>query len=153
TRRVRRPSESDPYMLREALRCGHCGGALACDDASSEGRAYRYYVCLRHYPYRAAGEGVPRRPLPSLPAAALETNAWARISEALLDPTRLRAGIAASRAEYTAAAAQWEARRATVEREIAQRRTKLKELLLDRAEARRGSETRRVLDEAVQEAE
>jgi site-specific DNA recombinase len=153
TQRVRRAPEDDAYTLRQALRCGHCGGALACDDAHVDGRTYRYYACSRHFPYRAAAHGMPVCPLPRLAAAPLEADTWARVGEALLDPVQLRAGIIASRAEYDAAAAHWSARRACVEREMTQRRAKLKELLLDRAEAPRGSETRRVLDEAVQETE
>jgi site-specific DNA recombinase len=152
-RRVRRDPEQDPYTLREALRCGHCGRALACMDAKSGGRVYRYYQCLSRFPHRALAEGIPPCSLPGIPAEALEEATWARIGAALLDRDHLEAGLTASRAEYDAAAEHWSIRRATVEREIAQRRAKLKELLLDRAEAPRGSETRRVLDEAVQEAE
>jgi site-specific DNA recombinase len=153
TRRVQRAPELDPYTLREMLRCAHCGGALATMDAKWSGRTYRYYQCMRHYPHRARAEGIPQCRLPGIQAEALEQAVWARISAALLDRDQLAAGLAARRAEHDAAAAEWEARRSVVDREIGQRRAKLKELLLDRAEAPRGSETRRVLDEAIQEAE
>jgi site-specific DNA recombinase len=153
TRRVQRDPEHDPYTLREALRCGHCGRALACMDAKWGGRVYRYYQCLSRFPHRALAEGIPPCSLPGVKAEALEEATWDRISAALLDRVQLEAGLAAGRAEHDAAATQWQERRATVEREMAQRRAKLKELLLDRADAPRSSETRRVLDEAIQEAE
>jgi hypothetical protein len=126
---------------------------LAADDAYVGGKHYRYYKCMRREPARARLYGIDPCPFPSLPAEALEGAVWERVGAALLDREQLRTGLAASQAERAAAAEQWATRRQTVEQEIARRRAQLKELLIDRTEAPRGSETRRVLDEAVSDME
>jgi site-specific DNA recombinase len=157
-RRVRMAPSEDPYILRELLTCGHCGGALACMSS----RQYRYYDCLRHRPRQARMQGRPLCSLPMVPAEAskatngaegLEAHAWALITDALLDPERLRQGLADGRATHEAADRSWQERRRNLDRLIKRERAALKVLVLDRAAARRGGETWRALDEAVQDTE
>jgi hypothetical protein len=116
-------------------------------------RHYRYYDCLRHRPRQARMQGRPLCSLPMVTASALEEHVWGLIAEALLDPERLQQGLADGRATHEAADRTWQERRRNLDRLIKRERAALKTLVLDRAAARRGGETWRALDEAVQDAE
>jgi site-specific DNA recombinase len=148
-RRRRRGQADDPYILRELLVCQHCGGGLACEASG----LYRYYYCMRHKPGRARDLGKACCPLPPVPAVVLEEHTWAMIGVALLDPARLTEGMAASRQRFEEAASRRREQCRTLEQEIKRRRAELRELVLDRARSRRGSETWRILDDAVRDSE
>jgi DNA invertase Pin-like site-specific DNA recombinase len=58
-RRSRRTGDDDPYLLREALTCGHCHGGIAC---SPDGKDFRYYDHVPPPVIDAYGPG-PRVPV------------------------------------------------------------------------------------------
>ncbi|MDP9363445.1 MAG: recombinase family protein [Chloroflexota bacterium] len=91
--RTRLADSGDPYLLRGLLSCGHCGSVLRAQP----NRGARYYLCGRHAPSRARRLGKPACDLPDVPAADLEAEAWRVLTETLLDPDVLAAGLAAAR--------------------------------------------------------
>jgi site-specific DNA recombinase len=89
----RRTDPEYEFSLRGMLTCGLCGGPLAVN----RNNGLRYYICLRQWPARAARQGRERCGMPSVPAEALEAEAWRVLSEVLLDEEHLRNGLADAR--------------------------------------------------------
>src|SRR5262249_27625091 len=149
-RRARLPAHLDPYLLRERLTCGCCGGALAIVRPKPR---HVYYRCLRSLPSGAREQLAPLCALPGLPATALEPLVWDAVRAALPDPATLTAGLEAGRAEYAAAAARWAAQRKTLDRALARQRKDLKALVVAQARARPGSRPATALAEAIAETD
>ena len=134
----RRPAlkeAEDPYLLRGLLSCGHCGSVLRAQP----NRGTRYYLCGRHAPSRARRLGKPACGLPDVPAADLEAEAWRVLTETLLDPDVLAAGLAAARSTRDDADRVRRDRLATIEAEIAKQRRTL-DALADRLTTGEGGE-------------
>jgi site-specific DNA recombinase len=77
------------FSLRGLLTCGLCNGPLAV----CRNNGLRYYLCLRHWPVRAALQGRDRCAMPSVPADLLEAEAWRLMADVLLDEGHLRDGL------------------------------------------------------------
>jgi DNA invertase Pin-like site-specific DNA recombinase len=121
--------EEDPFLLRRLMTCGHCGSTLR---SSSNGKSVkhgwkpiRYYACNCHAPTRARQFGKPVCPLPDVPAIPLEDEAWRVVTETLLDPDMLAAGLDAAQATHAAAGRLRLDRLETVDAEIAKHRRTL----------------------------
>lgn len=78
-------------LLRRMIRCGHCGSMVMPSWSKNHGREYRYYVCRRR-----TQTGYVNCPLPSIPAAQLESAIVDQVREVLRHPEviarALRAG-------------------------------------------------------------
>jgi site-specific DNA recombinase len=141
--------ERDRYLLRGMLNCEHCGGALACIPNNG----FRYYVCLRHWTARAEELGHAVCELPAVPAEPLESHLWERLCQVLLDAENLQKGLVEAREAYEAANARRKNRLEILEQEIKKYRTRLGNLIVDRADAVRGSAAWEALNKAVAETE
>jgi DNA invertase Pin-like site-specific DNA recombinase len=128
TRRARGPATA-VYTLRGLLACGHCGGAISTASNTtgrSDGRRQRVYLCLRHSPKRARDAGWEPCELPMFLAGdapgmvGIEDEAWAMVSEVLLDAERLPAKIARLRATRGEVAEDRARRLAILDAEIAE---------------------------------
>ena len=119
--------DDDRHLLRTALTCGHCGAILrsTTNGRSPGGLPARYYVCACHAPSRAKALGLPACVLPDVPAAAIEEEAWRVVSETLLDPEMLAAGIAAAAAARGGQERVRRDQRAIIDAEIATHRRAL----------------------------
>jgi site-specific DNA recombinase len=146
-RRRRIPADADPYLLRERLTCGYCGGAIS--TAISHG--IRYYQCLRHHTWRQLG--VERCPMPDVLQHQMDEYAWQCAGAALLDAEALARGMEVARAEYDEAAARWHERIAALDRQIDNHRRMLRSLIRDRAAVPHGGETYRALSSVIDETE
>ncbi|MBI2761911.1 MAG: recombinase family protein [Chloroflexi bacterium] len=124
-RSARTPENAARYELRGILKCGHCGGALQTAINGVANGMYRYYQCLRSKPRYANAHGLTPCPLPVVPAEPLEQIAWDEVVATLLDPERLREGIAAARAEHLAATGRMRRRIATLDGELGEQRARL----------------------------
>lgn len=118
-RRARRAEEDDPFTLRGALSCGHCGGAL-----SVSGGAKRYYLCQRAYARKSGLERSERCPLPNIPAEALEAHAWGGLRVLLEDDAAFE-GELAKAADGGEAAARHAEQIAVVAAKVAKLRSRL----------------------------
>src|SRR5262249_44897284 len=115
--------------------------------------SYRYYACWRGTPHGARAAHAAVCPMSAVPAADVETYAWALVTENLLDPGNLHAGLAAARAQHDEVAGQQQARIAILDQEIARQRARLQKIALQRLDADTGGELDQVLLTAAQEAE
>ena len=113
----------------------------------------RYYMCLRNKPKWARERGVERCPLPAVPAASLERLAWEEVVATLLDPDKLRTGLAAARAEYAEANGRRAEQLATLEREMAKLRGRLSRILEEQLDAPSGSEIARLYRDKARQIE
>ena len=147
--RPRYAEGADPYLLRNLLSCGHCGGALAC--VPNNGR--RYYVCLRAQPARAARDGWALCTLPIAMAEPLEAHTWQRVAEALLDRKHLAAGPASAQSEHAEGDARRCERLETIDREVGRLRGRLQRITAERLDAEAGSEADRALKVLAGDAE
>src|SRR5262249_32053983 len=149
TRPARTPDAEARYLLRGMLRCSYCGGGLA---SQWSGR-WRYYGCLRHQRFRAAAYHHSVCPLPDIPAEPLEAEVRAMITEALLNPDYLAAGLAGAQAEHAQAAALREEQVAVLDRELQRLRARLTRIMAECLDAEVGSETARALRGLADETE
>jgi site-specific DNA recombinase len=115
----------DQFLLRSLLTCGHCGAVLT----SNINNKVRYYECSCHEPARAQKFGKPTCELPAVPANPLENEAWDVVSETLLDPEKLDAGLQAARNARSATERMWCDQRAIIDSEIAKHRATIKSLV------------------------
>ncbi|MBA3414163.1 MAG: hypothetical protein H0U10_02930, partial [Chloroflexia bacterium] len=120
-RRGRLKAEEDPYLLRGVIACGYCGLTLR----SSLNSKARYYVCGCHAPSRARKLGRPGCALPDVPARHLEAEAWRVLSETLLHPGVLAAGLEAARSAHGEGGRLRRDRRDAIDAEIAKHRRTL----------------------------
>jgi len=79
----------DPYTLRSRLTCAYCGRTLACVPING----HRYYQCLGSDRRRTTGALCA---LPRLPARPIEEHVEELIYRRLLNPSWLRASLAAA---------------------------------------------------------
>ena len=152
-RTARSPETDAAYPLRGLLRCAHCGRPLHTAINGVANGMYRYYQCRRGEPAYARRNGIPVCPLPSVPAGPLEALAWDEVVATLLDPERMREGMAAARAEYAAAASRQRARLGTLDGEASRLRDRLGRIIEEQLSAPAGSETVRLLREKAQQIE
>lgn len=73
-----------PYLLRDVLFCGHCGGRLRGVYSRWGDEKRRYYRCGRQVLKKKGTEG--RCVLPFLSAIPLEELVWQHVRAAVLDP-------------------------------------------------------------------
>lgn len=113
--------ESDLYLLRGMLVCGHCQTQLH----AVLNNGHRYYRCPGAYEStaRVLNRGVCT--LPPVNARAIEAELWQRLNATLLSPERLAAGIQAARAQHAEADAMRHDRMTAVEREVTAQRRRL----------------------------
>jgi DNA invertase Pin-like site-specific DNA recombinase len=121
----------DQFLLRRLLVCGHCGSGLrsSSNGKTKHSKPIRYYVCPCHAPTRARQFDKPVCELPDVPAIAIEAEAWRIVSETLLDPDVLAAGLEAARSTRGASERVRRDRRAVVDAEIAKHRKALESLV------------------------
>ena len=125
------PRNEDPFLLRGVVACGHFGATLR---ASSNGNTkhsqpIRYYMCACHSPTRARKLSKPACHLPDVPALALEAEAWRIVSETLLNPDVLAAGLEAARTTRGDAERARRDQQAVIGAEIAKHRKTLETLV------------------------
>jgi site-specific DNA recombinase len=148
-RRARVPLEEDEYLLRGRLTCGFCGGMLV----TKQNGQWRYYACLRSTPRGARLARAAECPNSDVFAPSLESHVWHLVTETLLNPDALRAGLAAAHAEHDEAIQQQQARVAILDQEIARQRTRLQKVALQRLDVETGGELDQILLGAAQETE
>jgi DNA invertase Pin-like site-specific DNA recombinase len=121
----------DQFLLRRMLRCGHCGSGLrsSSNGKTKTSKPIRYYVCPCHAPTRARKLDKPVCELPDVPGIAIEAEAWRIVSETLLDPDVLAAGLEAARSTRGAAERVRRDQRAVIDAEIAMHRKALDSLV------------------------
>jgi site-specific DNA recombinase len=80
-----RNNTAHPYLLRNLVRCGHCG--LSCQGVCRKG--YRYYLCRGTLPsiQSCRDEKCPSR---FCPAGKLDEVVWADLCALLTDPQQIR---------------------------------------------------------------
>ena len=130
-RRGRKPSESDPYLLRSMLMCGHCGGPLHTDQSHHE----RYYMCGRANKYKARVNHTHLCNLPGVRSDAVEAELWRVISDTLLDAECLEQGLNAARDRRDSVDNLRTARSAAIDSEIGRQRHRLDTLAARFADA------------------
>src|SRR5215208_6004932 len=113
------------------LSCGHCGRSLrsGSNGKAKNSQPIRYYVCSCHAPTRARKLDKPVCELPDVPAIAIEAEAWRIVSETLLNPDVLAAGLEAARSTRGAAERVRRDQRAVIDAEIAKHRKTLDSLV------------------------
>jgi hypothetical protein len=144
----RRTSDDHPFTLRSLLSCGACGGPLAVEWNNG----YRYYRCLRNTPRLAKLQHRDVCSLPSVPAEALEAEAFRIVSTTLLDADHLRAGLTEARKANRAA----RRRREQIDHlraEVAARQRALEKQTLELLKAESGSIAEDALRKAGRELE
>lgn len=154
TVRKSRKDGDDPWLLRGLLACAHCGGQLSVvtNWSRSTGR-YRQYRCLRSQPRFAVQDGSPVCEMRDVRAEHLEDAVWGLVSDALMDPEKLRAGLDAARAEHEHAAEAHDEQLAKLDRDIARQKVIIDRLLDEILETPKGTETYRRLIERQVETE
>ena len=120
-RRGQQPPETDPYLLRQKLICGHCGGVMR----TMTNNGFRYYACGCFRPSDARRLGRPSCDLPATYAIDLEAEVWRLLTETLLDPVWLEAGLAAGVAHHQQQAQERRERIAAFDVKLAQQRSRL----------------------------
>lgn len=123
-RRGRLPVETDPYLLRGILTCGHCHGAMSTDSI----HGWRYYGCLRSKPRRAQMIGKPVCDLTGARAEPLEAELWRLVTETLLNVDHLERGLANAREARHGADTLRQDRIEALNAEIARHRQRLNTL-------------------------
>jgi site-specific DNA recombinase len=123
-RRGRIPRETDPYLLRGMLTCGHCGGMLHTHPNGG-----RYYRCGCRWPSRAAQRGKAVCVLADVHAVDLEAELWRIVEVTLLDPAYLMAGLDAGVAHHQEADRIRGDRMATIDRELIKARAHMTNLV------------------------
>jgi site-specific DNA recombinase len=146
-RRGRSPRTDDAFLLRGKLVCGDCGGPLV----TNYNNCVRQYRCGAHAPSRARRNGRPVCALPDLNSDALEAECWRALSDTLLNPDVLAAGLAAAQTERSDADARRQADLAVFDAELAQRRKRLSSQLDELIDA--GPEAKAALREKIAENE
>ena len=68
-------------LLRRLIRCGHCGSLVMPTFTTNHGREYRYYNCRKR-----TQTGYVNCPLPTIPAAQLESAVVDQVREVLRHP-------------------------------------------------------------------
>lgn len=121
TRRAHVPRSEDTYLLRGALTCGHCHGALHAVTNSG----IRYYRCAQHIPFRARALAKPVCVLPDVRADHLEAELWRILGTTLLDPDYLTAGLEAARSRHAQVNRLRAERLAVLDAEIGRQRQRL----------------------------
>src|SRR4029453_15796670 len=112
----------------------------------AQGRmASRYYQCIRNEPHRARLVGKPLCCLRALRSEPLEALIWGVGSGTLLDPEKLRLGLAQAREDHDSAAARRADRGAAIERELERQRGRLRRVVDELLDTDKGSETYAVL--------
>jgi site-specific DNA recombinase len=90
-----RRAETDHWLLRNILKCGHCGVSVSCHKMRGRnGTFHRYYYCRRHDPLVAKGEHL-RCPERNVRADELDAFVFEQIREAMLRPQTLLSAEAA----------------------------------------------------------
>jgi site-specific DNA recombinase len=147
-RKARRVIDEDPWLLRGLVACGHCDGQLSAtwNYSKSTGR-YRRYQCLRSRPGYSERYGTTLCPMRDVRAEHLEGAVWSLVSEALMDPQRLNAGLESARAQHDQAKATRQDRLNVLDRELARQRAHLERLIDELLETPKGSESYRPLIE------
>ena len=121
----------DLFQLRGMLVCGHCGQTLrsSSNGKSKNSKPIRHYVCPCHAPTRARKLDKPVCELPDVPAVPIEAEAWSVVSETLLNPDILAAGLEAARSARGEAERVRRDQRSVVDAEIAKHRKTLDSLV------------------------
>jgi hypothetical protein len=121
----------DQFQLRGLLVCGHCGQTLrsSSNGKTKTSQPIRYYVCACHAPTRARKLAKPVCELPDVPAIAIEAEAWRVVSETLLNPDVLAAGLEAARATRGDAERVKRDQRSVIDAEIDKHRKTLDSLV------------------------
>ena len=107
-----------PGLLKEILRCGHCGAGMAVTFTQRHGRQYRYYVC--HNASNTAYENCPVR---SVSAGIVEDLVKDRLRVVFRSPEVVRQTIEAVRVGQAGERRRLEDERRLVEEELAGVRT------------------------------
>jgi len=90
-----RRAEPDHWLLRNILKCGHCGVGVSCHKMRGRNGAFhRYYYCRRHDPLVAKGEHL-RCPERNIRADELDVYVFEQVRAAMLSPQMLLAGQSA----------------------------------------------------------
>jgi len=79
--RSQRTRSTTPALLKDILKCGHCGGAMGITYSRSKGKQYRYYLCVS-----ASKKGYDTCPVKSVPAGDIESAVFEKIREVLRSP-------------------------------------------------------------------
>ncbi len=90
-----RRAEPGHWLLRNILKCGHCGVGVSCHKMRGRnGTFHRYYYCRRHDPLVAQGEH-RRCPERNIRADELDAFVFEQVRAAMLRPQMLLSGQAA----------------------------------------------------------
>jgi site-specific DNA recombinase len=89
-----RRTEPDTFLLRQLVRCGHCGIKLASRRPQRDRRSVAYYTCPHRDPIRAGGEE-RRCPGRHIRANELDAFVFDQVRQLLARPDLLAAGEAA----------------------------------------------------------
>ena len=90
-----RRAESDHWLLRGLVKCGHCGVSVSCHKMRGRnGTFHHYYYCRNHDPLKAGGEH-QRCPERNVRAEALDAFVFEQVRATMLRPDVLLTGEAA----------------------------------------------------------
>jgi site-specific DNA recombinase len=94
-RRQRQRLDNARYLLQGLVVCVECGYAFVglTQQQPAKARRYTYYRCSTCRSQRPAGQ--PRRPVPAMAAAALETAVWQDVCALLQHPQKIEEEYAA----------------------------------------------------------
>ena len=86
----------DHWLLRELVKCGHCGVSVSCHKMRGRnGTFHHYYYCRNHDPLRARGQHL-RCPERNIRADELDAFVFDQVRATMLRPDVLLAGETAS---------------------------------------------------------
>jgi len=147
--RARPDVTSDHFVLRGLLICGECGGGLsaAWNNGSAGRMTTRYYQCIRNEPHRARALRKPVCGLKAIRADALEALLWDVVGGTLLDPDKLRLGLAQARKDHTQATTRQADRRAAIQRELERQRGRIRRVLDELLDTDKGTESYAMLSQ------
>ena len=94
-----RRAEPGAHLLRGLVRCGRCGGSMACMKTRNGRRPIRYYRCQKHDPVTAGGRDRVCHER-QVRAGELDELVFERVRDTLLRPEVLLAGEAAVTSRY-----------------------------------------------------
>jgi site-specific DNA recombinase len=151
TTRPARRAGPDPFELRGRAVCGFCNGLLTTEYRNRE---YRYYSCMKTYAGRSRSNYHGQRcTAGGVYAPALEQYVWEIVAGNLLQPDRLKAGLASARSSHEEAAYRQRERLTAIDAEAARLRQRIGRLIEDRQDLPRGGEADRLVLQKIAEAE